>query len=74
MTRDPYKIAEFAGNYKNEIMFRNGLDLFGAEAPSRIICSSSDERDKILTLLEDKGITTLGGKPVANVVTTKGTP
>lgn len=74
MTRDPYKIAEFAGNYKNEIMFRNGLDLFGAEAPSRIICSSSDERDKILTLLGDKGITTLGGKPVTHVVTTKGTP
>lgn len=66
MTRDPFKIAGFSGN--NEIMLRNGIDLLGAEAPSRILCGSSGARAKVLGLLKARGITHLAGKPVSEVV------
>jgi hypothetical protein len=67
MTRDPAKVASFGGG-GNEVMFKNGIDLLGSEAPSRIKCGSSAERTKVLTLLATRGITHLGGKPVADVV------
>jgi hypothetical protein len=65
-TRDPAKIAGFTGT--NEVMFRHGIDLLGAEAPSLIKCKSAAERASVLKLLGDRGITTLGGKPIAEVV------
>lgn len=68
MSRDPMKIAKFtAGN--NEVMFRDGIDLLGAEAPSRIVCSGATERASILKLLTDRGITHLRGRPIDQVVT-----
>ncbi|MFF4534024.1 hypothetical protein ACFY1P_32745 [Streptomyces sp. NPDC001407] len=67
ITRDPMKIANFhAGS--NEVMFRNGIDLLGAEAPSRIVCKSASERTQILASLSSRGITELGGKPVEDVL------
>jgi hypothetical protein len=67
MTRDPFKIAKFnAGS--NEVMLRNGIDLLGAEAPSRILCGSATARTKVLAQLKARGITHLGGKPVSEVV------
>jgi hypothetical protein len=67
-TRDPYKIAQFKGS-SNEIMFKHGIDLLGAEAPSRIICSSPGQRQQVLDILAAKGITHLAGKSVSEVVT-----
>lgn len=40
MTRDPAKVAGFGGG-SNEVMFKNGIDLLGEEAPSLIRCSSA---------------------------------
>ncbi|MFE3559849.1 hypothetical protein ACFXKW_34080 [Streptomyces sp. NPDC059193] len=67
ITRDPMKIASFGGG-SNEVMFRNGIDLLGAEAPSRIVCGSAGERNSILSSLSARGITELGGKPVEDVL------
>lgn len=70
ITRDPLKIAKFTGS-SNEIMFRNGIDLLGAEAPSRIVCHTAAERSSILASLTARGITQLGGKPVEDVLCTE---
>jgi hypothetical protein len=67
ITRDPMKIAKFYSG-TNEVMFRGGLDLLGAEAPSRIVCKSAGERKKILASFSARGITELGGKPVEDVL------
>jgi hypothetical protein len=67
MTRDPYKIATFSSD-SNEVMLRNGIDLLGDEAPSRIICGSPAQRTKILDLFKARGITQLRGKPVSDIV------
>jgi hypothetical protein len=67
MTRDPFKVATFSAS-NNEVMLRNGIDLLGAEAPSRIICGSSAKRAQIINLLGARGITHLRGKPVSEVV------
>ncbi|WP_159045397.1 hypothetical protein [Streptomyces sp. H036] len=69
ITRDPKKIATFSGS-SNEIMFRNGIDLLGAEAPSRIVCHTAAERSSILASFSARGITHLGGKPVEDVLCT----
>ncbi len=66
LTRDPAKLAAFSGS--NEVMFRHGVDLLGAEAPSLIKCKSEAERTSVLKLLEGKGITHLGGKAITEVV------
>jgi hypothetical protein len=67
MTRDPLKIAKFSSS-GNEVMFGNGIDLLGAEAPSRIVCTSAGERQKILASFASRGITELRGKPVEDVL------
>jgi hypothetical protein len=66
-TSDPMKISKFSSG-SNEVMFRDGIDLLGAEAPSRVLCGSADTRDKLLKFFADKKITHLGGKPVTDVV------
>ncbi|MET7296871.1 hypothetical protein ABZS79_33050 [Streptomyces griseoloalbus] len=71
ITRDPMKIAHFHPSASNEIMFRNGIDLLGAEAPSRIVCHTAAERNSILASLTSRGITQLGGKPVEDVLCTE---
>jgi hypothetical protein len=67
LTRDPLKIATHTSS-GNEIMFRDGIDLLGAEAPSRVICSNQDERTSLLAHFKARGITHFGGKPVEDVV------
>jgi len=67
-TRDPKTIAAFS-NGSNEVMFRDGIDLLGAEAPSRIVCSTDTDRQAILAQLAARGISHLAGKPVDHVVT-----
>jgi len=66
LTRDPAKLVGFHGN--NEVMFRDGIDLLGAEAPSRIKCGSAKARGEVLAFLKQKGISHLGGKAVKSVV------
>ncbi len=66
-TRDPLAVAGFNGG-SNEVMFRDGIDLLGEEAPTRVLCSSSSERQQILALLAERGITELAGRPVGEVV------
>jgi hypothetical protein len=67
LTRDPLKIATHTSS-DNEIMFRDGIDLLGAEAPSRIMCKNMTERANLLELFKTRGVTHLGGKPVEDVV------
>lgn len=66
-TRDPATMATFKDS-TNEVMISNGIDLFGAEAPSMIRCSSATQRAQILSVLKDKKIEKLGGRPVEDVV------
>lgn len=66
LTKDPKEISEFT-YINNEVMIRNGLDLFDRHAPSRILCGSIT-RKKVLSLFAARGITHLGGKPVDQVV------
>ena len=66
-TTDPYKIAAFDSS-SNEVMLRNGIDLFGAEAPDRIVCGSASERTNLLNLFASRGVTHLKGKPVTEIV------
>ncbi|MGP3690778.1 hypothetical protein ACTVZO_39925 [Streptomyces sp. IBSNAI002] len=70
LTRDPLTIATH-GASNNEIMFRDGIDLLGAEAPSRIVCHQAHQRTALLESFKARGITHLGGKPVEDVVKTQ---
>ncbi|MGH8880847.1 MAG: hypothetical protein ACRD0P_26425, partial [Stackebrandtia sp.] len=65
-TSEPTKIAGFTAS-NNEVMFRNGIDLLGDEAPSRVICNK-ETRTQLLNLFKKQGITHLAGKPVNDVV------
>ncbi|MCX5216207.1 hypothetical protein OG689_44535 [Kitasatospora sp. NBC_00240] len=67
LTRNPMKIANFSAS-SNEVMFRDGIDLLGAEAPSRIVCNYAHERAALLESFKTRGITHLGGKAVEDVV------
>jgi hypothetical protein len=67
-TRNPLTVAGFKGHSGNEIMFRHGIDLLGAEAPTRIKCASAQERSNVLQMLESRGIHKLGSRPVEEVV------
>ncbi|UMP06678.1 hypothetical protein [Amycolatopsis sp. EV170708-02-1] len=66
-TRDPFKIAKFA-HAANEVMFGDGIDLLGAEGPSRILCDSKTQRDEIHAMFTAKGITHIAGKPIDDVL------
>jgi hypothetical protein len=67
-TRNPATVAGFKGHGGNEVMFRHGIDLLGAEAPTRIRCASAEERSSILQMLKARGIHKLGSKSVEEVV------
>lgn len=67
MTRDPAKVAKFSGS-NNEIMFRNGIALFGPQAPTRIRAGSEAGRKKILAAFAARGVTHLNGVAVEEVV------
>lgn len=67
-TRDPAKVAKFKKS-NNEILFRNGIDLCGPEGPDQIRCSSPATRKQLLKVLAAKQITSIGGRPVEDVVT-----
>ena len=67
-TRNPTKVAAFgAGN--NEVMIAHGLDLLGADAPTRIICGNATERTHLINQLAAAGVTSLGGRPLTKVIT-----
>ncbi|HLH45889.1 MAG TPA: hypothetical protein VKV25_01945 [Acidimicrobiales bacterium] len=66
-TTDPFAVAGFSSS-GNEIMFRHGIDLLGDEAPSRVCCTSQAQRNEVISLLKQRGVTTLGGRPVEEVV------
>ncbi|MDQ7808399.1 hypothetical protein Q5425_32090 [Amycolatopsis sp. A133] len=66
-TKDSFKIAKFA-NPSNEVMFADGIDLLGPEGPSRILCSNTTQRDEIRAMLQVKGVTSIAGKPIEEVV------
>ncbi|MGW5715294.1 hypothetical protein ACWEVP_03945 [Amycolatopsis sp. NPDC003865] len=68
LTRNPFKIAKFS-NACNEVMFADGIDLLGAEGPSRILCKTTAQRDEIKALLHGKGVASIAGKPIEEVVT-----
>jgi hypothetical protein len=65
-TRNPVALAGFHGS--NEVMFRHGIDLLGAEAPTRIKCASAQERSSILKMLKARGIHKLGSRTVEEVL------
>lgn len=65
-TRDPKTVAKFTAS-NNEVMIAHGLDLLGADAPDKVVCPSK-YRPTLLADLAKAGITTIGGRPVENVV------
>ncbi|MEX2621552.1 MAG: hypothetical protein WD250_15150 [Egibacteraceae bacterium] len=67
LTRDPHAVAKFH-SASNEVMFRNGIDLLGEQAPSRILCGSKSMRTKVLDALTSRGISHLAGRPIQEVV------
>ena len=64
-TRNPLAVADHHGG--NEIMFANGIDLLGADGPSRINCDAVT-RNKILKICAARGITEIAGRPVEEVI------
>lgn len=66
-TKSPSKVAGFSAS-NNEIIFSDGLDLLGDDAPSKVVCASATERDKLRQFLKDRGVTHLGAKAVDEVV------
>lgn len=65
--RDPFKTASMTAS-SNEVLFHNGIDLTGPEAPDRIVCSSTHQKKELLAVLKTRGITHLGDKPVGEVI------
>ena len=65
-TTNVASVSKFGGN--NELMFRDGLDLLGVDAPTKVVCSNATERDAVRKLLKAQGITEMGGKPVDDVI------
>jgi hypothetical protein len=65
-TRNPVALAGFHGG--NEVMFRHGIYLLGAEAPTRIKCASAQERSSVLQMLKARGIHKLGSRTVEEVL------
>jgi hypothetical protein len=59
-------VANFGSG--NEIMFRDGLDLLGVDAPSRILCATEYQRDDLMEYLHEQGITKIGDKPISKVI------
>lgn len=70
MITDPKKMPGIADG-SNEVMFVDGFDLLGPEAPDRVICASATSRKEVLAILAKKGVTHMNGKPVEEVITTK---
>lgn len=66
-TKSPKQVAGFSSG-SNEIMFNDGIDLIGDDAPSKVVCTSAAERDAVRKLLAERGITHLGTRPVAEVI------
>lgn len=66
-TRNPTEVAGWSGG-SNEVLFRNGIDLTGAEAPDRIITKGSSQRESVLGALKNQGVTHLAGRPIEEAV------
>lgn len=67
LTKDFDKLKEHSGS-SNEIMFKNGIDIFGQHAPSTIYAESISDRERILKSFAKVSVTHLKGKPVEDVV------
>ncbi|MGH9066447.1 MAG: hypothetical protein ACRD0J_02840 [Acidimicrobiales bacterium] len=72
MTTDPHIVAGFSSGQDNEVMFWDGIDLLGDEAPSRIRCGTAEITSQVRAWFADHGITHLRGRPVDKVVKAKG--
>lgn len=66
LTRNPKTAAGYTNG--GEMMFFEGLDLLGSDAPTRIHCGSDAQRSSALAALKKKGVTHIGGRPVEKVV------
>lgn len=51
-----------------QVAFHGGLDLFGRDAPSRVICRDNEEREDLLSMLRALGVEYLGDQPAAKVI------
>lgn len=60
--RNPIKTVGFTSS-NNEVMFADGIDIYGSEAPSRVRVPAHI-RDKALQIVAEKGITHVNGTPV----------
>ncbi|MGB9804667.1 hypothetical protein [Desulfofundulus sp.] len=57
-----------SGSWRAQIMFKNGVDLFGAHPPRAIFVDSENDRQKVLASFAKVGVKELGGRPVEDVV------
>ncbi|MDA8064546.1 MAG: hypothetical protein M0031_03420 [Thermaerobacter sp.] len=64
---DVEKLKTFA-DPTNEVMFKNGIGLFGQHAPSRIWVDTQAARKRVLTSFAKAGVKELNGRPVEEVV------
>lgn len=62
-TRNPLDYVKHTGS-GNEIMFFDGIDIYGKHAPTRVKTASPEIRAKALKIVADKGITHVNGTPI----------
>lgn len=59
--------SHFSG-WGGQVMFKNGIDLFGIHPPRHIFVKSAADREKVLASFAKVGVKELGGRPVEEVV------
>jgi len=64
---DPEEVLRSSSKGKNEIVFKDGIGMFGAFAPRQIRVPSGS-RDALLQWCHDNGVTEIGDSPVEDVI------
>lgn len=66
-TRDPDVLAGHSA-HNNEVMFRDGIDLFGPAGPDKIHAGTNTAAKALITKLTKTGRTTIRGQPLDTII------
>jgi len=66
-TRNPNTLVSHNA-HNNEVMFRDGIDLFGPHGPDRIHLGSKTEASKVISTLKASGRTHIRNQPLEEVI------
>jgi len=66
-TRNPSSLVKFTAQ-NNEVMFRDGIDLFGDYGPDRIHVGSASTAQSVIAQIESTGRTHIRNKPLSEVI------